>query len=1164
MSLACSIALLLVFLTAFDAIGQDTPIGTDKGNWPDVLNEGVLDLKLRVWPLGEDGKPVFVPDSTLDEILKFRNQTSSTVNGTGLPNYNFSDISLTADAQHSEDDRIADIQASFGVEIGASDSLATVQLRLDSCRTTQQPEIDTPAVSYFRASSKQAGYEWLINGTAQSRHRIKIFGKSNVIEDAGRYSLRFSLPLAPASIRVLLPANAIDARTRSEDVIETSFKDDAVVVDIVTNGGEVTLSWQLGRSEEQFAAVAAKSSTVYSIRDPSQPWEAITELNLRWYGTEATEKLLVTLPVGGRLRTLPTADIGSFRISRIRSASDEPMREQLQIENYAIDQSQVLTLALEWDWAPVITESRELSIATQIPVPKIEGVDAHRGTVDCQLPSIYSVTFDSSSDATLIRQIPADDVFAKKQLRFEFSDQDYQLEVVLRREQSLPIVRPTYHLRVDENKMVLTAWLSVSFDANQYARELRLNLADSSWLLQENTARIVDPEAPLAAGAESLSVRRVGNDDGNYVITAPSYENIEFNGAKRVEQMWRFVAERRFNITRESDVTFPIPQVIRGAMDADGMTDSGTLIVTAATNVSLRQGNNTGLLADSFSSEYEKFLRDSTTGRPLVFRIQPLRTIPQWHGLAERLPQSVSLAQRVEFEVASSQVAVRHEFELNIANVPLDQLTYAVRQDEDEFQPLQVFLNGSSVSSRLIETLSVNQLRIAYPQLMDPSTVSDAVGDATEQLNQDDRWNIYLIQGVSDLIGVVKVELRSAVSWDEAIMRLPGQELLVSRLSIPLTKLLVPSETIHLGNNYQIKHGLRIEVLDAGSNSMTVSTSGTEQPIYSFAPGTEAVSLELRVDLGAEPTPIRIEQVYLQTAYLGGQRHDWYAARFTSSAREIRIQLPKFIDLRRVLINSAAPKKDYVYDKATETLIVETAPITDQEQVIEVLYTQQEELTWATRIEVKSPQIFGAKNVEGFNWRLIVPAIHHLAWCPTNLNPEWQWTWGGLYWKRTSNDSEFDRMFGGSMTRPVSSNRYLMSGYGSNPSAGTWVFSRMALWMPVGSLAILLVYCIWNFSAFRTPIAMAIYALIVTSLATLWPDFALLVAQTSVISLSLVVLFLATQVAIDSRVRRRSVFTSRPSSTLESMVRFSGSKSFPVPPPAAAHAGSSIGAGGGG
>ncbi len=88
----------------------------------------------------------------------------------------------------------------------------------------------------------------------------------------------------------------------------------------------------------------------------------------------------------------------------------------------------------------------------------------------------------------------------------------------------------------------------------------------------------------------------------------------------------------------------------------------------------------------------------------------------------------------------------------------------------------------------------------------------------------------------------------------------------------------------------------------------------------------------------------------------------------------------------------------------------------------------------------------------------------------------------------------------------------------------------MLLWLPIGLISIGGALLVSLFRSFRHPAALLLLIACVLSMATIWPDLAILLGQTAMVALVIILLYALTQAAVESRVRRRSVFTSRPTS----------------------------------
>ena len=130
------------------------------------------------------------------------------------------------------------------------------------------------------------------------------------------------------------------------------------------------------------------------------------------------------------------------------------------------------------------------------------------------------------------------------------------------------------------------------------------------------------------------------------------------------------------------------------------------------------------------------------------------------------------------------------------------------------------------------------------------------------------------------------------------------------------------------------------------------------------------------------------------------------------------------------------------------------------------------------------------------------------------------------------------------------------------------VVSRFVIWFPVGSIAIGIATLVITYPSFRNPIYGFILAGLVISFGMLAPDVGVLLGQTAVVALGLVVLVLTTQAAIESRVRRRSVFAHRAlghgdASGQHSQLQSTAASAI-ASPPTTEKLGSSVAASGGG
>lgn len=119
------------------------------------------------------------------------------------------------------------------------------------------------------------------------------------------------------------------------------------------------------------------------------------------------------------------------------------------------------------------------------------------------------------------------------------------------------------------------------------------------------------------------------------------------------------------------------------------------------------------------------------------------------------------------------------------------------------------------------------------------------------------------------------------------------------------------------------------------------------------------------------------------------------------------------------------------------------------------------------------------------------------------------------------------------------------------------------MWLPIGLVAVLVSILLISFRALRHPAFLLLAAGGLATAAMLAPDLAVLLGQTALMSLGLVSLILITQAAIESRVRRRSVFTVRPSQYRDQSDHFSLARNVKMSSPSSTRAHSSVVADGG-
>lgn len=1218
---ACAVAGIKVWPPVACAQSEGETAATSGSRLPNILSDGTIEPKARLYFSDKDSNLILVPDKLFEDYI---DQSSSRAGeqAPGVPALAFEKIEVDLKVTGDVARLAAEFQVHLLQEVATSVNLLFGNVQLSRWSFTGESD-----KNLLQPPRDEFGWRWVLLGASNSTHTATLEGVTRVVRDADRRSLRIALPAAPCTISIQLPVNAVDVRVRPEDVLEpaTPSGPDGKQFIVHSTGGAFTLSWRDQEAISQVAAVDADSSTAFSISDPTQPWLATTTLTIRWYGKDARDRIEIELPPGAQWQTLPKSEFERYRISIVdesasapnpvglkRNKSDaadteqvdtensdtgnsdtsssntaqtdnQPVQQEgaeaedtsgvltapppavrLQLENFDVTRNEVIEIPFDWEWMPPASPNRGMTTEVSMPAPIIHGVDEHRGTIDCIVPSPYAVVFNQGAGARLTHQGPLVD-FGRQQLQFEFDLQDFELSVIFRREQSLPTIRPTYLVNIDRNKLILTMWFDCSFDTQQ---PIEFGLSLDEWLIQENTARVVnDLSDPFSAEGEVLRVGQQEDRDFDYIISSAAAELGTFGSSRHIDQVWRVVAERSWS-TEDHEVSFQVPRIIRGR--ANGTPDidhgSGTLLVVSDSNVLLNWKGAGTLQRDSFSSEYQRYIREMGERRPLAYRFQSGGDTPVWDGSADLLPQEISVEQHAELEVVTSRLVIRQNFLLQIANEPLSVLRFAVRKDAGDTQPPQVLVNGNLVSSPLVGTVAEHELEAMLQAGKSASASAPGANGSTETPTQDAIWQIYQLLGGPELRGATEVTIHSSIIWrngDQAAT----SELTPLLIDVPLAQLDLPGQTRFLSQDWTLTSDLQVEIVKEPDASGSIDQFVGNRRVRELAPAQRKLEIRLRPRRIPDVSPVRIGKSWLQTFVTGRGRRDRFVAQIETDADKLQLTLPEGANIRekkRVKVAVDGFSQTYNYDPATDIV---TIPLNSRQpsHILEISYFLPDTLAWVTQLAVEPPTIQESEQYDRFYWQLLTPSVQHLGWSPSALTAEWTWVWSWMWWERDSelNQQQLEMQLGSEYQEPppASANNYVMSGRELDERATVWIFSRFVLWFPVGLLAIAIAYTALNAPVIRKPVFVFVLAVALSGLAMIWPDMAMLAGQTAVISLGLVVLVWAVQAGVDSRVRRRSVFSARPSTYVERSDNFSVPR-VRVAHPTVTHAGSSVASGG--
>jgi hypothetical protein len=1143
---------------------------------PGILNEGTIDTTARLY-LDDNGKPILVPAESYETFLKSKSEQTAQRNAQSqLPSFVFEQSEIEIVANGSQ----ARLAGTFKVALSTSaPSAVSIPLRFDSCQLTKPPQFSGGGENLLEVRNGSSGYQWYLQGEPGSKHSANLQGGTVITKQGERNELKISLPRSPCSVNVTLPQNATDEKVSGEgnEFFDRQATKDSVVLQIQASGGEISISWRDADIRNRLSAIDADSTTTIEIEEPNNVWKARTDLTLRWYGSEATDTIVLNLPRGARWTQLPSSLNENYSVSEIAEdvnlsqeldpkTSARPQR--LKIRNLDPSLMQPIDLPLEWEWEPPAESDDTLGKSIKIPSITLDGVDGHTGTVEFVMPNTYMPIWREEPGTKLVQQSRPVELLDRNQYLFRFSRQPLQLTARFRRPLNLASIRPTYLVHIDGNKMKLTGWLDCDFDSSQ---PLAISILPGDWIV--DSVEAVDKIAPHATG-EQLDLQT--QSDGSYSVTNVNAEPIELNAQRRMRQTWRVIAYRPLEKKETNELSFQLPQLKPGSNDSvDSRYDHGTgiLIVTSSDNLLLKSQSSLtqGLLIDSLVPQWQPLLESTEAKQPLVYRFQSRGDMPFWSGTAAPLPQQIVLAQSAELNVSATAVRILQNFDLQVANEPLSHLRLAIRNDAVEHLDPQVTINGAPV-----QVLRINSLE-------EPGG-NQAASNAQQAAVVGVGWKLFESVSDSPLRGAIQLSVLTTVPWNAQ------SSPQLTAINIPLVQLLVPRETRVRKQTWSVRADREIEVFESipvppgitasdGSSDLEIPDGDSREPneirvkasqlITALSEPHELNAGQAEVILSARKleslayVPVRIGRSWLQTTINGSERRDRYCAQIESTFPRLSIRIPSSRNLNHVFVNGQRVK---FTGEGTQFQV--ELPSNDRRQhQLEVWMTSSESLAWISTLDVDVPQIEGSQFYDRFYWQLAVPSIQHMGFSSARMTPEWIWKWNGIWWSRESGmkQPDLEQWVGATLQTdlPLSVNCYLLSSFGGGRSFQVWVLSRFMMWLPIGMAAILVSVLLISFRSLRHPAFLLLAAGGLATAAMLAPDLAVLLGQTALMSLGLVILMLVTQAAIESRVRRRSVFTVRPSHYADRSDHFSLARNVKISTPSSTRAHSSVVADGG-
>lgn len=1099
------------------------PVGTQglPDRVPSALEKGVV--KPDAFYLRDSGgNYIFVPNLRYEEFERLLRAQKPLLDPQ-LPTHQIMQWDIAGDVQGD----LVRWKVTVKVRLSsAATGAVSIPIGLSDWHLSATPQFSGEGEHLLELMSTSAGYQWWIKGNANSEHTLQLQLISKVTQTIDRLSIKSSLPAAPIKVQVTVDGNNLRPEIEGQPgiVIATqAVEPNRTQISYETTGGNQNLQWRRGNEQTRAFAVECQSTTRVEVIDGGNPWKCKTTFAIQSTSSNVAGEFMITLPAGAQWQpSVPGAtDANLYVLEEVATeaasataASDALVRCRLNDSR----RTGPLEISIDWNWTSPATEN---GMPIRFVAPQIQTVDRHEGYIELIYPTNYRLITLANSNAF---PVPAEtnSVNEGNTIRYRFDRHPASLNLSLRPEYSETRLRPTYVVEVYRNRVLLRGILDISLPQGSGSSVV---MAPGTWSLSE---------VEQATTGAAVSIQPEGE---NRVRLQPPTSAAVASDATR-NTNWRLEGVRELADDRSLPLNIDLPSLISEVPGVDSTRldyGAGTLILVPADNVMLQPNDaeTVGLIADSeMPTAAIEMIPQERRRRAVAYRFQAATAAPHWSGVRELLPQQVTAEADTQVDVTSQLVSVTQRWKVRVANEPLERLRMIVNRNAFERSAIIATIDGTTMS--LLEV---------------------AADPMSSTVIAEDEVLVEFMQ-IGDLVG----ELQIAVDTKLPLELGEGKPV---ETKIALGTLLLPEKTGYLKSNLSLKHSPDIELL----STMASSREKGEWRKLDWATGNNEISLQtdsalngIKLDLKRldrlRKGSVRIARAWLQSAFNTAQRRDRMVFNVETLDNRVSFEIPavNLDSLYDVLVDGK--RGVYSVDKESSTLIVEIpADAAKPERCIE-LWSEAGRMVTGEAVEISIPKVMNSTGNPTFLWELVVPSSEHLLLQPSNMTPEWQWTWAGLGWHRSSaaNQAELERWSGASSQTPLPArlNRYVMSGFGIPSGIRFTIVPKPWIWLPVGAAVIVLTLLWSTLRLFRHPVALATFFVAIATMAMYVPDAAMVLGQLAVVASVFALVMLTSQWAIGRRVKRRSVFTSYPPSGSQNVLSGSGvapriEKSNPAP-----------------
>jgi hypothetical protein len=1143
---------------SFPSTGMPEENGIPSGMQPDV-----------VFLKNDQGEQILVPRVRYEEFEKYLQSSSELMAENGNVALSGSQLEIQVEG------KLAKIRANITCMVIAPTSKWTLlPINLGSVQVV--PEESEQAGRIGMASNRN-GYVWRLPPSQAGVQKLSIAAASKIGNSNQVESLRLELPNTSTTITLVLPKGDWDvsASGNGTEVVEPMVRDGKPQYRILTSGGNVEIQWVRNANSDGVLGTEVQSQNRF-VSSKLGLFTINSRLTFRGPKRLGGRRFLMELPKGSNWKqTVNDSRLYSgYRLSLSQgSSSDGPLRLALDIEE-SMSRNE-LDVSFDWSWEPKSDNDSFL-----FPMPFIDGVQKHSGTVEIATPRSQNLIWDAQPEIEFLRRGAVSDSPEMISTVFRVISQEESLKCRLLRQRSNLSIRADYRVDILVDRIQATGVLDFQEDLRLFPF---LQWETRDWKVERMFLIPTGKDlslSPIRSKEESKSIIPLSMSD--LVETADSglspTTTLEPTSGKKIgiQMTRRFDAKGMQSPTvsnRSIDLFMPTLSWLDDESQArKSWVPSGDLLIRSSfASLKAREKDWTGVEIvsvpsvrtpisidrdlDRLNSELPNIARYqslwSTRGQEtelkLAFDVYPLLTDIECNGTS-RLFIDESHDSRdqdwlLQFQgIAPTKLflAVPNEW-FSIRSKPEDPLT-----KEDVLQQLELTINGEVVK----EWEEVAKLELEKWVLRHP------------RASQECRWFQF---GIPDALLVASASERTWLLTLRPTKKQTLRSQSTERIRPIFATLDCDSSTSILRKNATtcLVHTvpgtkLIVESFSLEKSSSIIQIGDKRWYQTKIVVPTDSPELQLIVaNSSMSTTAPLIKGSWLQTVMNPAEMRHRLVTNFQSNQASITISLPPSLNATpKCILNGKSIELSpletgrYIIDLSSAPTLTESTesgdfgtrmrPITvegDRSYSLEIFSWPTVESAWLTK-SVAMPTM----SIEGSDlrrspivWQVVSSRSDHLIATSESLSPSYRWKWSSLWLIRNDswNQETLEKQFDASSQPIVESqvNRYTLVALDGQNAQWIMMVPRIMIWIPAALVALVAFFLVSEFHWLRNKyLWVAGLLLLVTS--SQWAfDSTLLFSQALVAASTLSLTFFLLRWTLDRNSRRKSVFSGRPSQT---------------------------------